>query len=83
VQTIGGAAETEFFGNGDELSQLTQLDHVLFRRPLLSLAAGYRIEPGNTTKFEGKRRDGQAGSAKKEAFLAPAAFTVMAESSRG
>jgi hypothetical protein len=34
VQTIGGAAKTEFFCNGDKLSKLTQLDHALARRPI-------------------------------------------------
>src|SRR6266581_2677376 len=52
MQTIGGAAKTELFCNGNELSKLTQLDHALSRRPSIPAArAGYRIEPKNTNEF--------------------------------
>ena len=52
MQPIRGAAKTEFFCDGDELSKLTQLDHALARRPSIAAErAGYRIEPRNTNEF--------------------------------
>jgi hypothetical protein len=32
MQPVGGTAKTEFFGDGNKLSKLTQLDHVSSRR---------------------------------------------------
>src|SRR5882672_4073680 len=52
MQTIGGAAKTEFFCDSNKLSKLTQLDHALARRPSIPTAsAGYRIKPKNTNEF--------------------------------